>query len=209
MRHKNSILLAILIIFHTVGIVGLQTNSREYFLSLSPINLLLSIACLLLSFSRFHSKLLLDVILVGVIGFGVEWIGIHTGYLFGNYTYGESLGWKVFNIPLVIALNWTMLSFTSIACVIHLKVSIGFKALLSALLMTGLDVLIEPVAVTSDYWSWENGVIPVFNYICWFLVAYPIHLYLLKRNSVEQNRVSVGLFCILIVFFGILNLSQR
>lgn len=202
--NKQTVLLAVIIIFHSVGLVGVSSESRDYFLSLSPLNLLISITCLLLSMS-FSTKLVLDLLLVGIIGFGVEWIGVHTGWLFGNYSYGENLGWKLSDIPLMISINWIMLSFSAVACIQHLKISDALKAILSALLMTGLDVLIEPVAIQSDFWSWHNDAIPFYNYVCWFLISLPIHYYLFKRKTTKQNSVSVGLFIVLVVFFGILN----
>ncbi|HLP56698.1 MAG TPA: carotenoid biosynthesis protein [Fluviicola sp.] len=201
---KYLVLTGIIVIFHTVGLFGLFSGSRDYFLSLSPMNLLISLGCLLLSM-RFSAKLAMDMALVGIVGFTVEWIGVHTGYLFGDYAYGETLGWKWLDIPLIISINWIMLSFASIACVLHLTVPDWLKALLSALLMTGLDVLIEPVAIQSDFWSWNGGTIPIFNYVCWFLVSFPVHYYLIRRKTAQQNPVGIGLFLVLIVFFGILN----
>ncbi|MES2556199.1 MAG: carotenoid biosynthesis protein [Bacteroidota bacterium] len=203
---KHLILLAIIVVFHAVGLVGLSSGSRDYFLALSPLNLAISISCLVLSMC-FSARLAVDLVLVGIVGFAVEWIGVHTGVLFGDYTYGENLGWKWLDIPLMISINWIMLSFSSIACVVHLKVPDGIKALLSALLMTGLDVLIEPVAVQSGFWSWNNGTIPFYNYVCWFLISFPVHYYLVKRKTPQQNPVSIGLFLVLVVFFGILNCS--
>lgn len=201
---RLNILLAIIVIFHTVGIVGLLSDDRAYFLSLSPLNLGLAMACLLLA-HRFSFKLLIDVVLVGTLGFAAEWVGVHTGWLFGDYRYGANLGFKLFDIPVMIAVNWAMLSFAAIACVIKLRVPVIVKAILSALLMTLLDVLIEPVAVSSDFWSWADGYIPFYNYVCWFAVAFPLHYYLIRRKTPEQNRVSVGLFGVLIVFFTVLN----
>jgi hypothetical protein len=49
-NNKQYLLLAIIVIFHTVGFFGLQSASRAYFLSLSPLNLMLSFTCLLLSY---------------------------------------------------------------------------------------------------------------------------------------------------------------
>ena len=201
------ILLGVIVIFHSVGLIGLQTTSRDYFLSLSPMNLLLAFTCLVLSF-QFSMRLFFDLIIVGIIGFSAELIGVHTHYLFGNYAYGANLGWKLGEVPVIIAVNWSMLSFAAIACVFHLSLPDWAKAFLSALLMTGLDFLIEPVAVSSDFWSWENGVIPLFNYVCWFLIALPLHFYLIKRKTPEQNPVSIGLFLVLIVFFGVLNFCE-
>lgn len=201
---RLNILLTIIVIFHTVGIVGLLSEDRAYFLSLSPLNLGLAMVCLLLA-HRLSLKLLFDVLLVGTLGFTAEWIGVHTGWLFGEYSYGSNLGTQLFDIPVMIAVNWAMLSFAAIACVIKLRVPVFVKAVLSALLMTLLDVLIEPVAISSDFWSWKHGEIPFYNYVCWFLIAFPLHYYLIRRKTPEQNRVSVGLFGVLIVFFTVLN----
>lgn len=203
--YKQWILLAIIVIFHTVGFVGLQSTSREYFLSLSPLNLLLSFSCLMLSFEHFTRRLFLAILVVGVVGFLSEYIGVHTQLLFGDYQYGKNLGFKLVEIPLVIAVNWAMLSFSALAIVFSLRVRLVAKALLSAGLMTFLDVLIEPVAITSDFWSWANGIIPMYNYVCWFVLSFVLHFWLLKRGVVEQNTVGIGLYVVLVLFFGLLN----
>jgi bisanhydrobacterioruberin hydratase len=203
--YKQWVLLAIIVIFHTVGFVGLQSTSREYFLSLSPLNLLLSFSCLVLSFQHFTRRLFLAILVVGVVGFSAEYIGVHTQLLFGNYLYGKNLGLKLVEIPLVIAVNWAMLSFSALAIVFSLRVPLVVKALLSAALMTFLDVLIEPVAITSDFWSWEDGIIPMYNYVCWFVLSFLLHFWLLKRGVVEQNTVGIGLYVVLVLFFGLLN----
>ncbi len=203
--YKTWILLGILIIFHVVGLFGITGTDRDYFLSLSPMNLVLSVVCVFLALQRRSYQLYIDFTLVFVVGLTVEWIGVHTGLLFGNYQYGANLGWKIAEVPLIIGANWVMLSLASTAIVTRLKVPAVVKAICSAGLMTGLDVLIEPVAVKSDYWSWHNGFIPIYNYVCWFVISFFVHWWLFYRKSSEQNRVSVGLFICLTVFFGILN----
>ena len=167
--YKQWILLAIIVIFHTVGFFGLQSANRAFFLSLSPLNLVLSFTCLLLSYSRLTYRLLLAILVVGIAGFLAEFIGVHTHLLFGNYHYGNNLGYKLAGIPLLIAVNWVMLSLSAIAVVVSLKTSLLVKALLSATLMTLLDFFIEPVAISSDFWLWANGIIPIYNYVCWWL----------------------------------------
>jgi bisanhydrobacterioruberin hydratase len=203
-KYRQLVLLGIVVVFHTIGLIGLLGESSEAFRSLSPLNLLLAMACLLLSF-RQSTKLYADVLLVSGVGFSVELIGVHTHALFGDYTYGQALGRKLWEVPLIVGLNWSMLSFASLACVLHLRLPDWVKALFSALLMTAMDYLIEPVAMKYDFWNWQNGLIPVYNYVCWFLIAWAVHFFLLKRRTPEQNPVSAGLFVCLIVFFGILN----
>lgn len=205
-NNKQFILLAIIVIFHAVGFFGLQSASRSYFLSLSPLNLLLSFTCLLLSYRRLTFQLLRAILVVGLIGFLVEFIGVHTHLLFGNYHYGNNLGFKIAGIPLLISINWVMLSFSAIAVVDSLQKSFFVKALLSATLMTLLDFLIEPVAINSDFWTWANGIIPMYNYVCWWLLSFVLHYWLLKRKVIEQNTVAIGLYTVLVLFFGLLNL---
>jgi putative membrane protein len=204
-NNKQFLLLAIIVIFHTVGFFGLQSASRAYFLSLSPLNLVLSFTCLLLSYSRLTYRLLRAILVIGIAGFTAEFIGVHTQLLFGEYHYGNNLGYKLAGIPLLIAINWVMLSFSAIAIVISLQTSVLVKALLSATLMTLLDFFIEPVAINSDFWSWSNGIIPIYNYVCWFVLSFILHFWLLKRGVVEQNTVGIGLYVVLVLFFGLLN----
>jgi putative membrane protein len=70
--------------------------------------------------------------------------------------------------------------------------------------MTLLDVLIEPVAIESDFWHWTNGSIPLYNYISWFFVALPIIYAYFKLNLAETNKVFNALFILMILFFTIL-----
>ncbi len=202
---KQNVLLLILIIFYTVGLIGLHTSFRFYFLALTPFNLLLSFGCLYLSFKDYSLKKHIDIILIALAGFTIEWIGVHTSLLFGHYRYGTVLGFKLDGVPLIIGLNWVLLTFTSTAIVNKWKIPLILKALISGALMTGLDWIIEPVAVRSGFWSWDYHVIPLYNYGCWMIFSSIFSFWVLNRKTVETNKVSVGLYLILLIFFAILN----
>lgn len=202
---RQNILLLILIVFYSVGVIGLHTSFRASFLTLTPFNLLLSFACLYLSFKDLSLKKHVDFFLIALAGYVIEWIGIHTSYLFGNYQYGSVLGFKFDGVPLIIGLNWVLLTFGASAIVNKWKIPLLLKALVAGALMTALDWLIEPVAVKSGFWWWENGSIPVYNYICWMIFSTLFCYWILKRKTVETNKVSIGLFGIIVLFFAILN----
>jgi bisanhydrobacterioruberin hydratase len=202
---KQNILLLVLIIFYSVGLVGLHTSSRMSFLALTPFNLLLSFACLYLSFTNYSTKKHLDILLIGIAGYTIEWIGVHTSLLFGHYQYGSFLGFKWDGIPLTISLNWVLLTFTATAIVNKWQIPLPLKALIAGALMTIFDWIMEPVAIRSGFWSWENHVIPLYNYICWMLFSTLFSYWVLRRKTVETNKVSIGLFVILVIFFAILN----
>jgi bisanhydrobacterioruberin hydratase len=203
--NKQIILLIILIVFYTVGLVGLHTDSRRAFLELTPLNLILSFVCLYLSFKHYSAKKHIDILVIAVLGYGIEWIGIHTQMLFGNYAYGTYLGYQLDGIPLTIALNWVLLTFSATALVNKWKIPLLLKAFIAGTLMTILDWIIEPVAIKSEFWHWKDGTIPFYNYVCWMVFSTLFSYWVLKRKTTESNKVSVGLFIILVLFFAILN----
>ena len=43
--------------------------------------------------------------------------------------------------------------------------------------MLGVDLIMEPVAIANQFWSWEGGDVPLYNYVCWFLIAIFCSLY--------------------------------
>lgn len=204
---RSELLIAILIIFYTVGTVGiLREASREQFLSLSFFNLLLSFSLLVVG-RKSRSRLFYAFIgLCYITGLTVEYIGVHTGLLFGEYSYGDNLGFKFMGIPLIIGINWAMLVLTSGSFLVHFKLADWLKSMLAAALMTGLDAIMEPVAMKSDFWQWKNDVIPFYNYVCWFFISWALLWIGFKLKLIESNKVSKALFILLTVFFTILSL---
>jgi len=49
-------------------------------------------------------------LLVFLIGFSVEGIGVATGVLSGSYSYGSAFGFKLFKTPIMIGVNWLFLA---------------------------------------------------------------------------------------------------
>ncbi len=209
-RNKlDSLSIGILVLFHIIGVVLMLT--QENGAELSYLNLLL---CSVLIFLGEHSprKALISLLIIYVGGYLIEYIGVHTGVLFGEYQYGNGLSTKYLGIPLIIGLNWFIIvaSSTSVAQLIRTptivtKTPDTIIALIAGALCTGLDFLIEPVAIKFDYWSWTNGEIPSFNYITWFGFASIFSFIYLKLSS-KVNRVGQALFVIWVLFFTILNL---
>lgn len=206
-RYKEGVLIALLIIFYSVGIFGLSTEAyREEFLSLTFFNLSLSFVILLFGRLKHTKSFYLFVAFTFFIGMSAELIGVHTSLLFGEYTYGESLGIKFFDVPIIIGVNWIMLTIISASVAQHLKSPWWIKALLATVLMLFLDILIEPVAIVSDYWTWQ-GEIPFSNYLTWFLITLFLHLIYFRFKLAEKNKVGVALYIIQFMFFLILNLT--
>lgn len=206
-RYKQVLLIGLLIIFYTVGVVGLSIEEyRSNFLSLSFFNLALSFVLLLIGRNLHSLRLYVFIFFAFMVGVGVELIGVHTGYLFGDYAYGESLGVKFYDVPIIIGINWGMLVIISASVAQRFQMNKYLQAVVASLFMLLLDVLIEPVAVVSDYWTWEGDVIPLFNFVCWFGVALLLQFVYFGLNLAEKNKVAAALYCIQFMFFLILNI---
>jgi putative membrane protein len=197
----------IIILFHVVGFVGLILPAlRPLFLQIVPFHLLLMLLVIFFSHNLIDEKYIGFILIIYVLGFTAEWIGVHKGWLFGNYSYGKTLGTKLFDIPLTIGVNWFLLIY---AVGVTMKLSRirsqWARVILGALMLVWLDLLIEPVAIRFDYWHWANNVIPFKNYVGWFVVS-GLMLWVFEQFKFrKQSWVAPLLLLVQFVFFGILN----
>lgn len=199
MKERTGIIL--LVILYGVGIASLMVNDlRSVVLPLSPYTLLLSFLILMTSF-RWKTPLVWVAVLVFILGFTAEWIGVHKGWLFGSYYYGVNLGPKIAGVPLIIGINWAMLTVVTGAITTVFIKRPWAIVVVAALLMTGLDYVMEPVAVENGYWFWKEGRIPVFNYICWFFVALLAQGISVGISKTKANNTTWVLFFLLMIFF--------
>lgn len=175
-------------------------------LGLSGLNMLVCSVLVLLSAQNLKNELvLLTFIYMG--GMLIEILGVSTGILFGSYKYGAELGLKIMGVPLVLGLNWYCIVVASSNIALHFipKQSMFLKAFVAAAACTFLDFFIEPVAIANDFWNWDGGSVPVFNYVCWFVFSLIFSVaYLAKTDKV--NNTAIALFFIWFLFFTILNI---
>lgn len=118
------------------------------------------------------------------LGFGAELLGVHTGFPFGRYAYGDGLGPKLADVPVVIALAWTM--FTWPAAIVARTVVRTFPArvAVTAWSLAAWDLFLDPQLVHHGGWAWAQpsphlpGVptVPLTNLLGWLLVGAVISL---------------------------------
>ena len=204
---RVSISIAVLVIVHVVGLFGMASAYREVFLILTPINLALSFAIMLVNDVRWNAAQWGAIALCFAVGIAVEAIGVATGMVFGDYYYGATLGPKLFEVPIVIGLNWALLVYGSAAITSKLLPGrpVLLHAAIGAAIMVGYDVLMEPVAIALDFWHWPQGSIPLQNYFAWFVVAFGLLVILHRVFKRIYNPVAIALIAIQLVFFGALN----
>ena len=152
---------------------------------------------------------------VFVAGFLVEVLGTKKGFIFGNYFYGNTLGFNIWDVPLVMGINWIIVLFGAIYWANYILKNLIFNAfwrkflviLLSSLLMTGLDFFIEPIAISLDFWHWEDNIIPLRNYLGWLAISILFNIFVQTLNKVKIDFFSGYLFLVQLIFFLILNLT--
>ena len=94
---KQTTVAVFLVVFFSVGLVGmLLPATNSFFLQLTPLALLLSFVVLALSDeSKQHGKLIVYLLFIYITSFAIEVAGVHTGLLFGAYSYGDNLASKL------------------------------------------------------------------------------------------------------------------
>ena len=114
-----------------------------------------------------------------VPGLLAELVGVGTGVPFGSYRYTGSLGPRVFDVPLLVGLAWTMLAWPSALVARRLTDRRAGRVLLGAWAMTAGDLFLDPQMVAAGMWRWRDpsphlpGVptVPLTNLLGWLLVT--------------------------------------
>ena len=155
---------------------------------------------------KLHNKELLCIILIFWTGISVEFLGVNYGLLFGEYSYGKNLGPKLFEVPILIGMNWVIL--TVISGSISNYISKGSKILsilLGSILMLFIDFFIEPVAPMLDFWEFKNSIVPLSNYTGWLITGFVTQLMYQYFFKEKELKFSLNLYLAIFVFFLFLN----
>ncbi len=206
---KTKISVAIIILFHTVGLVGFFVPAlTPLFLKLVPFHLLLMLLVILANHYRLNNRFWAFALLIFFGGIIAEWIGVHKNWLFGRYHYGGTLGVKIDNIPLMIGVNWLMLVYAAGVMMQRFRLkSMLFRILIGAAILVLLDILIEPVAIKFDYWTWVDYTVPLKNYLCWFGVSAAFLWIFESFKFKTQSIVAPILLLVQFIFFALLQIK--
>ncbi len=124
------------------------------------------------------------------VAFAAEWTSTRVGFPFGLYHYtGETRGVELYvsNVPFFDSLSFPFLAYAAF-CLARLAVTPGrggrFVAALAGVLMTLLDVVIDPLAARGDRWFLgrifyypAGGLyfgVPLSNFAGWLVVGWVI-----------------------------------
>ncbi|MDA3866470.1 MAG: carotenoid biosynthesis protein [Salinivirgaceae bacterium] len=193
---------------YVVGLIGfLIPYSYPFFVSLIPITLLFSLVVLLLALrSDFSRKRVIVLIVIYILGFFIEALGVNTGWPFGEYVYGDVLGFKWLQTPVFIGINWLLLVLSTHLIAAHRAPNRWLIPFIGATLMLIFDIALEPFAVATGMWAWSAFSVPIANYAAWWIIAFAMHWILLLKPYSTGHRVGYAVFLAQIVFFMILNM---
>jgi len=199
--------IGLLLLFYFFGTLGISIEEyKSFFLPLTPLNLLLTLFIFFKVNNNYSKRFVILSSLIFFIGFSVEAIGVKTGVLFGSYSYGDIFGFKIFETPVIIGVNWLFLALSTNGVVQYFTKKAIFLIVIPPLLMTGLDFLVEPVAMKLGFWNWENSIIPLQNYVMWFATSIFIHgLIYLFRPKINA-KISFVILITQVIFFGFLHI---
>ena len=200
---KSIHILVTLSIFYVVGIlIHVLSSFKGLALKLTEPQLLVVNIAILVWLIYLNPQKYFALWLFGAFIFSVslEIIGVKTGHVFGNYYYGDTMNVKILGVPLVIGLNWIILILGGYN--LAKKITSGLASIiLSGLLVVVFDFVMEPIAMELDYWQWQGEIIPIQNYIAWFLITVILVSIMNKYKIYIDNLILRGYFIIQFIFF--------
>ncbi len=188
------------ILLRPVGIIPANLNA--------PLGALLPLVFALIHGSRQYGwrGMLAFAVLCLVVSNAFENLSILTGFPFGHYHYSDTLGPKLFLVPLLIGLAYLGMGYLSwtVARLILEGVRpaadrIFALPVLASFVMVSWDLTLDPVASTiGQSWIWHDGGayfgVPVSNFLGWYLTVFVFFqlfaLYQSRRPARPQSAAS-------------------
>ncbi len=152
------------------------------------------------------------LLLVGLFGYIIEFIGVKTCIPYGCFAYSSQMWPQILNtIPWLLFFTWTPLIFGVWSI---MKNNTNIKSWYYFVICTGLmalwvDMVLDPLAVHMGLWSFTNNGwwrwIPVTNFMGWVfsgIVGSALIVWILGKEKTKQ-RFDYGLWMILGFFIGL------
>ena len=199
----ENISIALIWLFHVSGVLGIIYGNSIWFISFTPLNLTLNFILLLIN-CKGNKRVLTIIILGFLIGMITEILGVQFGWIFGDYQYGNQLGINFGGVPLLIGVNWALLTVITGAIAQQFYFNKFMRVFIGVGLMLFLDLLMEPLAPVLDFWVFDGEEAPLQNYLGWAVVAIFLQFvyYLLKVRV--NGSFPFHLYLLQIIFFSVL-----
>ena len=199
---EKSVIILLMLIF-LVGIIGHTISlTRETMLHLTPFTLIItSLAVFITFFNRVNKNFYYWFVITFALTFILEAIGVKTGLIFGSYNYGNVLGPKLLDVPFLIGINWALIILGATIIAASISKNKILLPLITGLLAVTFDLVLEPVAIGLNYWSWAGGDVPIQNYVAWFVIGTLSAIMFLLMKVKINDEVPKYYFLLQFLFF--------
>lgn len=202
----KNILSIVFVFFLFVGLIGMFSSYENQFKELSFFNLVATFGLVFLSFRKEINLFSKVFGIIFLIGFLSELIGVHSGLIFGNYYYQNNLGFKLFEVPIVIGINWAILSIGAWNLSDFFSQNKLNRIIIGSILMVIFDFIMEPAAIHLNFWQWKSVHVPLLNYFSWFAVSLPA-IYICSLSKLKSSGITKTVFVAQFLFFFILSIK--
>ncbi len=167
-------LLTILLFFSGLVLANVEIISYEYSGVATLVLLLSSSIPVYYGLSKMTSskKTLYMITILSILAYLIEYVGLTTGFPYGDFYYSKLAGPKIFNtLPVLVAFAWPPLVIGSYF-LFHNKERF-LRDIRPVIFLVALDLVIDPGAVEIGLWGWLEGGwyynVPLLNYFGWFI----------------------------------------
>ena len=230
------ILLLITFICYIMTLIGYKTLIIEFLGSLW-IYTAFGLVMIHSTITKGKIKTAIFFLLALIFGSVPEIIGVMYGTIFGHYYYNPALTPFVFGVvPLTTVISWMVILYIAytvsdivlksgskkpnfkVDSIIYVLMITVLLAMISGFVAANLDMIIDPVVVTTHGWIWIGGGpyygIPVSNFVGWFLIAFSATLIFRliesfqHEESTEDNFSGLdlaitGIYIMFLVIYGL------
>ncbi len=205
LRDQHLSILAVLVL-HAVAMVGILSPWTEQFVLLTPFHLCFSLLLVLKRDDGNGNKLYSALLQISFVSFLIEIIGVNSDLLYGKFAFGDSFGPKIAGTPAIIGIVWSLFTLTSVQTTTMLVKNRFVGATVSALLITGMNWMMEPIAPKLGFWHWNEASheAGLHDYIGAFIQGWAFSFWLLTRVKNLNNIVGLAFLLIQAGFFVIL-----
>ena len=201
MKNLNKTLPFLIWFNQLFGLYGIFFIDFNLFLSLSPFSLIFTFLIVIYSNIEISYKSLIAINAIFLISMTSEIIGVNSGLFFGSYYYGENLGYYFYGVPLVIGLNWIVLTISCANIALYFFETNKYLSLFfGSFLMLLLDIIMEQVSGNIDFWYFNDQSL-IYNYFTWFIIGLCNQYFCQKFINQKQLIISVSVYLSFILFF--------
>ena len=173
------------VVFPVVGAVTLLLSAAGMlpsWLAFNPFFLLFGILVMRLPLLGglvpvVSKRVALGVVFLSVYAYIIEYVGMQTGWPYGYFSYGVSLGPMVFGVPVALPLLFLPLVLNAylLGLLLFPSMKRWRRVVVTALFVVAMDVVLDPAAVELGFWSYVGShwfhEVPLKNFLGWVFSA--------------------------------------